>query len=49
VSQNARKKKLTQEEMVFRSIDVSRKKLKKEFNELKRQLSELMKLPTSYI
>jgi hypothetical protein len=49
VSQNARKKKLTQEEMIFISMDASRKKLKNEFNELKRQLSELMKLPTSYI
>jgi hypothetical protein len=49
VSQNARKKKLTQEDVVFRSMDASRKKLKKEFNELKHQLSELMKLPSSYI
>jgi hypothetical protein len=47
VSQNARKTKLTQEEVVFGSMDANQKKLKKEFNELKRQLSELMKLPVS--
>lgn len=35
--------------MIFGSIDASRKKLKKEFNELNRQLSNLMKLPNSYI
>jgi hypothetical protein len=47
VSQNARKTKLTQEEVIFESMDASRKRIKKEFNELKRQLSELMKLPVS--
>jgi hypothetical protein len=49
VSQNARKKKLTQEEVIFVSMDATRKKLKKEFNELKRQLSEIMKLSAPYI
>lgn len=49
VSQNARKTKLTQEEVIFVSMDATRKKLKKEFNELKRQLSEIMKLSAPYI